>query len=349
MAGVRARTRRVAVRKAEEGIMISFESKTEKRSLMATAASLGLVIVILVFALFYLIFGHTLGWFASNDSVEADGLQVVVKTPGYDLLVDRGGARYNVPQVDGEDVYEGFTLFKNMLEGAPFHYDFTAADTSVAPKLAFEIYNESEFRDEDGVWYYMMPGAYGKMTFYIRPYHDENMVMNMELDLAAFGVTYDANNVPVMNEVTSEGIRDLLRGHIMFFTERTGNTYADYKYDGLLSDHGIFTFDTTGQAKSTKPGRTDCYEITLYWEWPLTYYDIIEDISVSADENNNTPAVINRFPVEVGEFITDSPGCFFLTNQNSTDPDELSDGYNDGDQAIGENASFFAAFITPVL
>ena len=319
--------------------MISFGAKTEKHSLFVSAVSMGLVILILVSALLYLIFGSTMGWFASNDSVEADGLQVAVKTPGYDLLVDRENEEYH-QLLNGEEKYTGATLFRQTLEASPFVYDFVADSTSTSPKLAFELHNEAPFTDDGVEWYFLMPGAYGSMTFYVRPYYDEPMVMDMQLELAAFGEYYDENNELKIREVESTTVRNLLRGHVMFFMSRTGNSHETYKYDGLLTDSGVFTFDTSHWEKSTKQGRTDCYEITLYWEWPLTYYDIAEEISDAL--------TVRRFPAEVGEYIEAEPGCFFATNIGSNDIEDLSDGYNDGDQMIGENATFFAAFITPV-
>lgn len=329
------------------GKMQSYGSKSEKRSLLSGALIMGLVILVLGFALYLLLFGHSFGWFASNDTVEAEGMQIAARSEGYDLLVERPVT----PEYDKTitaagvttDKYEGIGLFKQALEDSPYGYDFVVPSTAEAPKLAFELHNELVFQDDGVDWYFLMPGAYGSMTFYIRP-HDVStrIAFDMELELGAFGTAYVGNTL-TLDEVDSPTVLELLRGHVMFFTGRTGNNYADYKYTGLLSDGGILSFDSANVPAAdivTIDGET-CYRITLYWEWPLTYYDI--------DENIGTQANPSRFPPEVRTFINNEPECFFAANIGSTDPDDLSDGYNDGDQMIGEQASFFAAFISPVV
>ncbi|MBR5941975.1 MAG: hypothetical protein IKZ81_01375 [Clostridia bacterium] len=326
--------------------MISFEGKTEKRSLMATAASMGLVIVILVFALFYIIFGHTLGWFASNDSVEADGMQVAAANNGYEFVVQRTTEYDSL--LNGEPKYEDVALLKSTLAAAPYHYDLTAVSTAAASKLAYELQNDAPFRDDNEYWYFLMPGACGSMTFYIHPFSSEGVQANMELTLGCFGVVIDENDRRVVREVTSENVLNMLKGHIIFFTERRvdANDPTDtdkFKYNGLITD-GTISYDTTQHTPTTMTlngEQISVYEITLYWEWPLTYYDISE-------KTGNT-AFADRYPPELLTYMNAHRNWFFAVNQNSNDPDDLSDGYNDGDQMIGENASYFAAFISPIV
>ena len=137
-------------------------------------------------------------------------------------------------------------------------------------------------------------------------------------------------------EVENPLVRELLTGHVLFFTGRTGATYADYRYTGLITDR---TVHFTTEGNTPVPGE-DYYEVTLYWEWPITYYEILEGMSTTS------PAVTRKYPPELRTYIDTHRDLFFVANQNSNDSELLSDGYNDADQTIGENADFFVAYIT---
>ena len=316
--------------------MASSNKKAEKRSLVARAVMVALLFVALLFAVLYIIsLSSSLGWFANMLRTSATGMSVAVASEDYALLVERNN-EYDSLLLGGAPKYEDIPALKTKLAAAPYNFDFTEISTGSAGALALELDNETVYT-EDGVNYrYLMPGSCGTMTFYLRPdTAGADVVANLKLDLGCFFNEY-VNDTLVLSEETDPVVLDLLRGHILFFTDRTGNSPADYKYGGLM-ETGDFTYDTTEHVLCSDPGKTDCYKIVLYWEWPMTYQDIADGTGAAAFDD--------RYPPELADFVSNSPECFFATNAGSLDIDELNDGYNDGDQAIGEHANSLVAYI----
>ena len=122
-----------------------------------------------------------------------------------------------------------------------------------------------------------------------------------------------------------------------FRSSRTGATYEDYQYTGLIDD-GVIHFSTAGRTPTQIDGET-CYEVTLYWEWPETYYSIANNINA---QNGNT----EKYPYELRAYIDDHRDYFFASNANSSNPQELSNGYDDGDQSIGDNVKYIVVYVS---
>lgn len=263
-------------------------------------------------------------WFARNEQVNNSGLEVAVRTDACEILIER-----TTTYDSGYSVITDADYVKDSL--AADGYSLTATSTASANLLAYELVNEYRYEDK----YNLMPGAYGTLSFYLRPASSSSFAVNFGLSLGGYVELYDNEGDTYLEEVSSDVVLDLLKGHIMFFTERTGATYANYRYDGLI-DAGHFTFDSSAHSLCAEPGKTDCYKVTLYWEWPITYYDIIDDLS--------TESVTARFPEEVGDYLDNAGYFFFGTPADATD-DELSDAYNDGDQAIGNGTDCIVVYL----
>lgn len=276
-----------------------------------------------------------LGWFASNDVTGATGMQVVAATDAYEILIDRPAERFDPLELDenGQPVYPNISDFKSML--ATEGYSLSALSTETAPQLGVELINEAY--DSDG-GYNLMPGSYGTLRFYIRPYAADGSVLTIPLALGAYANAYDELDNLEIVPVDDSKVLDILNGHLLFFTGRTGAAYADYQYSGLI-DQGSFRYDTGAHAKCLTEGKTDCYEITLYWEWPVTYKEILEETSTTS------PAVTKKYPPELLEYVAENPERFFATNAESTNPDLLSDGYDDGDQLLADSVDYMVVYI----
>lgn len=317
-------------------LMASSSKNYEKRNLVARAVTLALIFFALLFAVLYIIsLSSSLGWFADMLRTSATGMSVAVASDDYTLLVERTN-EFDSLLLGGAPKYEDVPALKTKLAAAPYNFDFAETSTASASALALELVNETVYT-EDGVSYrYLMPGSCGTMTFYLRPNSAGDVVANLQLDLSCFFNEY-VNDTLVLSEETDPAVINLLRGHILFFTGRTGNDQSDYKYNGLM-DTGAFTYDTSEHVLCSDPGKTDCYKIELYWVWPMTYQDIAD--------NTGAAAFDGIYPPELADFVNDSPECFFATNAGSSNIDELNDGYNDGDQTIGEHANSLVAYIS---
>lgn len=309
------------------------ETGSKKSALVRDLVSEGLLTLALAFVLaFVLISFSSLGWFAPRDHTTADNMTVAAKRADYILYVDRTTEYDRL--VNGNPLYPGISDLKTLLNTG-LGYSFTADSTEEEPLLAMELVNESAVWVEGVDEYFLMPGSYGTLTFYIEPRMTGAFETDLLLDIGCFNDDFDEYDNPVITEVTNEHVLRLLQGHILFFTERTGSTIDDFRYDGLI-ENGLFHFSTEGQSKV--PGE-DYYEITLYWEWPITFFEIDENLSTTA------PAVTRRFPAELRTYIGNNRDAFFAANENSMVVDLLNDGYNDGDQIIGENADYFVVYI----
>ena len=311
---------------------MEFRNKEDKRVIVCRAVSLSLLFAVVVFVLVYVGYRlQSLAWFASGDSVEGSGMAIVAEGPDYEILIDRT-AEYDDPK------YDGVSRLKAALSSN--HFDLAENSTETAARLGYELRNEVSYSENEINYKSLTPGSCGTMTFYLKPLHGD-IDLTFDLSIGCYVNRYGNNDTLVTEEVTDPTVLDLLRGHILFFTERTGNTPEDYKYSGLLyNENASFSYDTSTHTASTDPEKAGCYEITLYWEWVMTYDEIAANTSANGQSDK-------KYPSALSAYIAASPQCFFATNQGSSDPAELNDGYNDGDQTIGDHANYIVAYVTP--
>lgn len=277
------------------------------------------------------IFAITLGvvsfaWFSMNSTLEHSGMQVAVSSESVDILIERNTSEYE----SGYDGIVGAGGLKARL--ADNEYSFLYTDSDDYPLLAYElVVSEATYENKK----YLVPGAYGTMTFYIRPKtgHDgETVYFSMNFDGYA-DVYEDGSEVATIQPVTKTTVRNLLQGHILFFEGYEYDaTYDDYVYSDMITGGG-FRYDMSQHSKCADPGKTDLYEVTLYWEWPITYYAIHDDISTASETK--------KYPVELGTYMSQNTNFFYPASVSPTTDEEKSDAYNDGDQLIGDNVNYF--------
>ena len=299
-------------------------TKAEKKELVSQ-----LLAVVLAGAFVVVLGALSFAWFSMNPSIRQTGMEIVASSQTVDLLVERTTV-YDT----GYDGIVGANGLKAALTANG--YSLTETDTDDAPFLADELENEYVFETKR----YMMPGAYGKMTFYIRPKAgNDGKTVRFSLKLTGYVDGYDGET-PVVAEATSERVKQLLKGHVLFFTGRTGATYEDFCYSGLID--GGFSYNMSEHTKCEEVGKTDCYKVVLYWEWPVTYYDIVDYLSTTS------PAVTRKYPAEVGTYISSHEEYFFPISVYGATDEARSDAYNDGDQTIGDGVDYFVAVLTVV-
>ena len=297
------------------------KSKKELISSLVLIIFIGLV---LVFALWSA--NRTVAWFASHDKVSATGMQVVMQGDTYDILIKRDANEYERTPF-GNNVYPGVSRIKAALTEKGLSSVPEDISVNEAGSLAYELVNEFEFDHE----YYLRPDSYGHLTFYIRPVSSgDHLTIDFGVDIGAY-----VEGTTSMSPVTNALVNNLLQGHILVFEDRTGSTRENFIYSGLITD--VFSFDSDDYTLIDDGDYAGCYEVTLYWEWPLSYWEILENI------NDGTTG---RFPAELTDYIAAHKNYFFAINQNSTEIEELSDGYDDGDQNIGNKCDYLVVFLT---
>lgn len=287
------------------------------------------------------VFHPSLGWFANNRSTVTTGIHVAVSCDDCDLIVVRANEYDKTKGTPPIERYPGIGKLKEYFEDDGYDVD-DETSTSAAPKLAFEMVNELERSDFDEyaggqvATRFLMPGAYGTLTFYLKPLEGiDRLQKTFGLSVEGFR-TVTVDEEEEIREVSSSGTLELLKGHILFFTERTGADHEHFAYDGLVEES--FVFDTYGRSPIADGELEGCYEVTLYWEWPETYLDI----SRRTSDGEHT----RKYPAELGEYVSRHPEYFFAINRTSNDETELSEGYDDGDQKIGNQVHFISALIT---
>ena len=302
------------------------------------AIPLCLSFLIVVGVIFTAVFHPSLGWFATSKGTMVSGMTVVTTADDCELLVERPNEFDSTKGAPPIERYPGIGALKTYFTQDGFD-PTTETSTSNEPRLAFELVNElerSELDEELGEVIntrYLLPGAYGTLTFYLRPLPGvERVRKTFTLTLAGYYAVESEGNY-VIHEVSSQNTLDLLKGHILFFTERTGNTHEEYQYDGLVA--GSFVYDTAEH--EVYDAQQNIYKITLYWEWPETYLDI--------SRRTSTLETTRKYPKELTDYVTANARCFFAINQASNDETERSEGYDDGDQKIGSQVHYVSVLI----
>ena len=290
----------------------------------------------------------TAAWFSLSTTVKGTGMQVAVKADNFKLLVERPTWRYpdhpenNTNEYDKTD-YDDYTNMSGLkAQLAADGYDLVATKTSDAGGLAFELFNEEVVENKR----FLRPGSYGTLTFYIQT--DDDIKVDFTLLLGGFADGYDNSDNPIITEVNNQTYLNYLKGHLLFFTQREGTPgdHETYKYSGLIDD-GRFSYNTVDHIaeKTTVGGEENCYPVVLYWEWPLTYSDINNNISTTdSPQDSKYPTSMRTYLDEYTCYETNK-SYFLAKNLTSTNPEALNDGYNDADQLIGDNISYIIAYI----
>lgn len=291
--------------------------------------SLSLCLVCLILLVLTISYGfQAFAWFAFNDNVSAEGLSIVAKDEDYDIYIDKSN-KYNAVDANQQEVYEGMSSFLDILsaQGSTFN---TGDDLVTSVSLALELDNEFEYERK----YYLVPGSYGSFTVYLDKKVEEDIEVSFNFNLSGYKMGYDENEeayayLPTNNPNFDKAL-DLLKGHILFFESRDVSNGTPTAYHNLIE--GTYVFNTSGKTKISGGKYDGLYKITLYWEWPLLYTDILEGLSTSSEAK--------KYPYELGAYIENHRNYFFASNIDSTNIDDLSDGYNDGDQLIGDNIHY---------
>ena len=198
--------------------------------------------------------------------------------------------------------------------------------------LDYINFEDNEYAS-DGV-YYLVPGSYGSFTFYIKKTVDSDIEVNFNISMYGYKKSYNTDNVVIpyipTNNPSYNKALDMLKGHILFFEERDVDNHGEPTHYRNLINGSHFSYSTSGKTKDSV--YTDYYKVTVYWEWPLLYEDIAN--------NTSTSELTKRYPSELLTYLNNHRNYFFAINENSNVTIELSDGYNDGDQLIGDNIHY---------
>ncbi len=269
------------------------------------------------------------GWFVFNNNASSNPISVpIVEADTFDILVSR---RTTYDGVDnGEPLYPGVSDLKSELADAGFSSVAENVSVSESGKLAFELVCEYEYDRR----FSLKPDAYGYINFYIKPKNvNEHITVNIQLEIGGYGYQLPEHegDPETLVEVEDETTLNLLKGHILTFENRSGANSDNFQYTNLIE--GTFSFDSNNYEIINSGDYAGCYEVTIYWEWPLTY-SIIHD------------GIGERYPQELETYINNNRNYFFVKNQSSNSVEKLNYGYDDADQTIGSSVDMLVVYFT---
>ena len=109
----------------------------------------------------------------------------------------------------------------------------------------------------------LMPGASGRLDFYIIPRQDNLKSVTLSMETTA----YQSVNNHRATESTDATLQNLIHGHILFF-KHVDDTYG---YSGWLQADQSFTIDApSGTFEKDVP-----YKMTIYWVWPQYFRNFV--------------------------------------------------------------------------
>lgn len=297
-----------------------------KKKLTISLITVSLLVIVFIFVVF-LFLERSFGWFSPNFNVDSNGMSLAVQTDTYEIYIKERTSEYDREEVNSEHeivpVYPYVSELKDYLDDT---YSLTFNSSLDSNMLALELESTVPFEDK----YSLMPGSYGEFTFYIASIDGETPV-NASFQISLSALNYDIAHAD-FEQVSSPTLLNLLKGHFLFFETRTGDI-ENYSYDNLITD-GTFTYDTESHSEDIEIiNGKEYYKVTIYWEWPLDYYDIYEKTDI-------------KYPNTITDYVDNNRSYFFAANHNSSIVDLLSDGYNDGDQLIGEGIDFLLLHVT---
>lgn len=298
-----------------------------------------------VFAFVALIAVIALGiaWFMSNSKVTSTGTSVSAQDDRLFELASIGERQ------TAEASYLKDESKKNILSaGAERTYDsYIENGTEVQKKQTYHVGTGSL------AWYLdsqesILPGANGKLEFYIIPKKDNVKSVTVSFDINGYVYTTEENadRRAVKSEDTT--LQNLIQGHILFF-QQLDDVHGYQKW--LKADESfVIEAPKNSSFKKDVP-----YKVTIYWIWPQYFRNYVyTQKSTQGDLFNQTDdsdyARINTFinsqrTVETSQnkLFYDESGTVQVESDINKDMsqdtlEQCSNYYNKADEYIGTNA-----------
>lgn len=295
-----------------------------------------------VFAFVALIAVIALGiaWFMSNSKVTSTGTSVSAQDDRLFELASVGERQ------KAEDSYLLDESQKSILSaGATKTYaSYIENGTEVKKEQIYHVGTGSL------AWYLdsqesILPGANGKLEFYIIPKKDDVKSVTVSFDINGYVYT---NKRAVKSEDTI--LQNLMQGHILFFQQL--DDVCGYQKWLKADESFVIEAPNKGSFKKDVP-----YKVTIYWIWPQYFRNYVytqksTQGDLFTDAANQTYARINTFinsqrtvETKQNKLFYDESGKVQVEsdiNKNMAQDtlDQCSKYYNKADEYIGTNAKY---------
>lgn len=288
--------------------------------------------------------GFCIAWFVSNNRVNATGMNITAASAVSFELASKGKRQ------DAEQNHLKNETDQTILqEGKPYLDVYYTGFSNLAWRL-----------DENVM---LMPGASGKLTFYIVPRKDNLKNAKLTFTLKAYKDDATTGRAVVSDDIQ---LQNLVMGHILFFQNRNADgSYESWIAPGVngdyLSNNAEYSFEVSPENgfEKDKP-----YPVTLYWVWPnyirnyvytnqngalftnansADYTKLVTFLNTENFQSNTTEQKYSKiFYVKSGSSTTTTNPVSGEISSSMTDAvlNECNECYNNADQYIGKNARY---------
>ena len=322
------------------------QSKQLRRaSYLKIAALIGFAAAVLTFL--------SLGWFAISRIVAGNGMGIrsamspfELKTSGsaglYDGFLDGTVSGYGNGTITSSSANIKWKLTKNTSEINNLY------DGEGTPNLR-------EITRRDSSDYGLKPGDSGTLKFSIVPNVSDELSINLKLNMVGYEAEYELEDDVYYKKstpltiVTNENVNHFLTSHICFFYEDSEN------HKHIIGSDGF----TVAVSEET--------EVTLYWVWPATLREIIEEDIEGLDDTGASNEAKRLFFEHPGYFLKtlgsesfDDITVSSMENKTAQDAaideviglvsgrnyNEYGSMYNAADQASGDDSNYILVELT---
>ena len=299
-------------------------------------AVLGALTAVIIVAV-VILYNRSLGWFVNNETVTGDGMGVKARSGLFEIEVT--GQDQIFPYATGAPITE---FISDQANGG---YKKISSTSASEQSIVCKIQNEDPIEAGTNS---LAPGTHGVISFYIKPTITRDFVFTIEPQ--KMGITYNTTTSEY-EYVSTTSTLNLLRGHILLFRNRS---YADanhtyFHYSNLIDS--TFTYSTANNTPDSQ-GR---YLVEIYWVWPRTFSQMVftEDNAklhshslFDAGTNLNTMiSYIEDNKNYFFKFVPDITSAEYATMMADFENAyfvDLSEAYNNADQEMGDNVTYFA-------
>jgi hypothetical protein len=295
----------------------------------------------------------TIAWFTQNREVSSGSMAIKTAPSPFELKTTGDTGLY-----DGflDVTVPGYGSGTTTASSANIKWKLTKNSSEMNNRYDGEgTPNLREITRRDSSDYGLKPGDSGTLKFSIVPNVPDELNIKLKLDVTGYEAEFELQNDVYYKKstpltlVTNATIKHFLASHIYFFYKDSGN------HKHIIGSDG-FNVSVTEET-----------EVTLYWVWPATLKEILDE-NIEGLDDTGASNEVKRLFFEHPEYFLKTVGSESLENivvpsmENKTAQDaaiaqklplvygrnytEYGAMYNDADQAIGDNVNYILVDLT---
>lgn len=271
---------------------------------------------------FFMLVGTTVAWFANNFDTSSKGLNIRVgELIRFELATKGSASAYQT--YENELGYD--TVTPTIIDDVTYY-----KTSSTAQSVCVYVNDGSNF-DNQTENSSISPGSSGKLTFSIIP--TQQMYADEVVEVQIYLIPYILND-DRLEEVVDQDVLNLVKGHLMLFTNFNGEYYSGWINDNRVNVNVV---------------QNQITDFTIYWEWTMHFENYLTDTqglnsvcAVSEDLESDYQKIIgdvNLNPEKYFYYQSTLPPLVD-ENDNFTNINVFNNYYNQADEKIGIGSDF---------